>query len=192
MDSTKGLDKVGKLLFEVAMLKKTMRTGYAFLGSGKESSAAHSFNTVFISYVLSKMAPGTDTERMMLMAMIHDIPEARTGDANAVHKRYVKRDEARALRDALEGCPFSHELIGLYEEYEKSKTLEAMLVQDADQLDMLVSLKKEMDCGNPNASEWIPYVKKRLKTSQARELAEKIVNTHWSSWWMDDFKKDPS
>ncbi len=192
MESNHGLEKVGKLLFEVAMLKKTMRTGYAFLGSGKESSAAHSYNTAFISYVLSKMAPGTNTERMILMALVHDIPEARTGDANAVHKKYVKRDEERALKDALRGCTFATELLEIYQEYEMAETLEARLVQDADQLDMLISLKEELDCGNPNASSWLFYVKKRLKTPQAKELAEKIVNTHWSSWWMDDFKKNPS
>ncbi len=174
------------------MLKRTMRTGYAFLGSGNESAAAHSFNTAFIAYVLGKMTPGVDVSRMVLMALIHDIPEARTGDANAVHKRYVKREEKRAFEDAVRNTFLSDELLELYNEYEESKSLEALLVQDADQIDMLISLKEQEDCGNPNASMWLPFVEKRLKTDQARALANKIMKTHWASWWMDDFKKNPA
>ncbi len=192
MESGKELDALSRLLFEVCMLKRTMRTGYAFLGSGSESAAAHSFNTAFISYVLGRMTPGADTSRMVMMALIHDIPEARTGDANAVHKKYIKRDEEKALRDALGKCFFAQDIQDLYHEYERAESIEARLVQDADQIDMLLSLREQEDCGNPNASKWIPYVKKRLRTKQARALAEKISTTHWSSWWMDDFEKNPS
>ena len=188
-DNTKA---ISKLLFEVSMLKHTMRTGYAFLGSGKESAAAHSFNTAFIAYVLGKMTPGVDVNRMVLMALIHDIPEARTGDANAVHKRYITRDEKRAFEDAIRDTFLSKELLELYQEYEKAETREAMLVQDADQIDMLLSLREQEDCGNPNASMWIPFVKNRLKTEQAKSLADTITKTHWASWWMDGFKKNPS
>ncbi len=186
------LTSLSKLLFEVSMLKRTMRTGYAFLGTGKESAAAHSFNTAFIAYVLGKMTPGADVNRMILMALIHDVPEARTGDANAVHKRYIRRHEKRALEHALAKTSLADELLELYDEYEKAESLEAILVQDADQIDMLLSLREQEDCGNPNASMWIPYVKNRLRTEQAKALAEKIMETHWASWWMDEFKKNPS
>ncbi len=192
MSTKTSSDRLSKLLFEVAMLKRTMRTGYSFLGSGKESAAAHSFNTAFISYILGKMTPGVDTARMVMMALIHDIPEARTGDANAVHKRYVQRDESRAMMDALDGLDFSKELLELYNEYNEAKSLEARLVQDADQIDMLISLREQEDSGNPNASVWIPYVKRRIKTKEALALAESLMKTNWASWWMDEFKKDPS
>lgn len=182
------LKNIGKLLFEAAMLKQTMRTGYAFLGSGKESTAAHCFGTAFIALLLGKITPGANIQKLVLMALIHDLPESRTGDLNAVHKLYVKRDELTAFRDAVGGCCFANEFMELYKEFEKSDSLEAKLVKDADQLDMLLSLKKEADCGNPNAGIWIPFVKRRLMTEQARTLSKEILELHWSDWWMEVFK----
>ncbi len=192
MESNNRLDGIGKLLFEVCMLKRTMRTGFAFLGSGCESTAAHSFSTAFISYVLGEMTPEANTGRMVLMALIHDIPEARTGDANAVQKKYTNRDEERALKDAMKDCFIADNIMEIYREYEKAETKEARLVKDADQLDMFLSLKEQEECGNPNASTWIPFVTRRLQTKEAQALAQSIANTHWASWWMDAFKKNPS
>ncbi len=181
------ITKIVDLMFEVAMLKRTPRTGYAFLGSGRESSAAHSFSTAFIAMLLGKMVPEADSTRLVLMALIHDLPEARTGDANAVHKLYVKRDEMRAFEDALRGSFIADDLLDIYREYEDGKSLEARLARDADQIDMLISLKEQLDCGNPNAASWIPFVENRLVTSQAKLLAAKIKDTHWADWWMKVF-----
>ncbi len=184
----KKLEELSKFFFEIAMLKRTQRTGYAFLGTGKESTAAHSFSTAIIAFVLGKMA-GADAQKALLMAIIHDIPEARTGDANAVHKMYLKRDEKRAMKEALKRCRPCKDLLPVYEEYEEGKTIEAKIVRDADQIDMLLSLKEQLDCGNGNARMWIPYVIKRLKTQEAKSLSKKILNTHWASWWMDEFEE---
>ncbi len=187
MDDKK-LEELSKFFFEIAMLKRTQRTGYAFLGTGKESTAAHSFSTAIIAFVLGKMA-GADAQKALLMAIIHDIPEARTGDANAVHKMYLKRDEKRAMKEALKRCKPCDEMFPIYQEYEEGKSIEAIIVRDADQIDMLLSLKEQLDCGNENAKMWIPYVLKRLKTKEAKSLSEKILNTHWASWWMDEFEE---
>ena len=89
-------------LFEVGMLKKTPRTGYQFLGSGRESVAEHSFRTAVIGYFLSLREPEADVRKTTLMCLFHDIPEARTGDHNYVNKQYVEVDEDRALTDATQ------------------------------------------------------------------------------------------
>ncbi len=176
-----------KLIFEAAMLKRTHRTGYAFLGSGQENVAAHSFSTAFIAMLLGRMIPGADMERLVQMAIVHDLPEARTGDANGVHKLYVKRDEGRAFRDAVDGCMFADDMLDLYRDFEEGASLEAKLVRDADQLDMLISLKEQADSGNPDAAVWVPFVKERLITSEAKMLAQRIGDVHWASWWMESF-----
>ena len=79
-------------LFEVGMLKKTPRTGYQFLGSGRESVAEHSFRTAVIGYLLSLQEPEADVQKTTLMCLFHDIHEARTGDHNYVNKQYVEVD----------------------------------------------------------------------------------------------------
>ncbi len=181
------LDRAARFLFENAMLKRTMRTGYAFLGTGSESAAAHSQSMAAAAMVIAGMVERQiDMERLLKICIFHDLPEARTGDANAVHKLYVARDEDRAMARAVEGMPFAHELIELHRDYEAGDSIEAIVARDADQIDMIISLKEQLDIGNRDAEIWLPHVVKRLKLEASKALAQAILDTHWASWWMDE------
>jgi putative hydrolase of HD superfamily len=179
------VDAVVGFLFEVGMLKRTPRSGWQFLGSGGESVAEHTFRTAMIAYVLGRLDGAVDPDRAVLIALVHDLPEARTGDLNYMNQKYVEANEERAAHDMGAGLPFGEELEALLEEYRRLETAEAKLVRDADQLEMLLSLKELMDAGNPSAQEWIPFVLRRLSTPTARELAERILAGHSSAWWFD-------
>lgn len=178
------LKRLALFLFEIGMLKRIPRTGYQFLGSGGESVADHCFRTAVIGYVLADLAKA-DPFRVVLMCLFHDLPEARTGDQNYMNKKYVKADETKALDDQVEDLPFGQEIKELTEEFNKGLTKEALLARDADQLDLLLELKTQLDLGNNQAQDWIFYAQKRLKTSEAIGLAEKIAETDWYEWWFD-------
>lgn len=179
------MKKVVEFLFEVGMLKKTPRTGYQFLGSGRESVADHSFRTSVIGYVLASQEPEADLNKVVSMCLIHDLPEARTGDHNYVNKRYVKADEKGALHDQVQELPFGKEVIALANEFNEDITLEAKLSRDADQLDLILELKEQMDFGNPNAKEWLGFAVERLFTKNARKMAKEIMETDSANWWFD-------
>jgi putative hydrolase of HD superfamily len=49
---------------------------------------------------------------------------------------------------------------------------------------MLLSLKEHLDTGSSDAARWIPYVRNRLKSEEAKALADAILKEHWASWWM--------
>jgi len=174
-----------EFLFEVGMLKKTPRTGYQFLGSGRESVADHSFRTVVIGYVLASQEPGVDRQKVLLMCLFHDFPEARTGDHNYVNKKYVTLDEQGAVRDQVRDLFFGDEVIALIQEFNTGDTLEARLARDADQLDLILELKEQLDLGNPNAKDWLFFAVKRLLTGSAKDLAQDILVTHSTQWWFD-------
>ncbi len=186
----KELQRIARFLFEGSMLKRTWRTGYAFLGQGRESVAAHTFGVMFFAFVLGRRFQEIDMERLLCMCLVHDLPEARIGDANAVHKRYVVRQEEKAVEDMIKGLPDGEFIAGLIEEFNRGESQEAVLARDADQLDMLLSLKEHLDTGSPDAAIWIPYVRQRLKSRPAQELAEKILDEHWASWWMSELLGD--
>ena len=59
------MDRMADFLFEVGMLNKTPRTGYQFLGSGKESVAEHILRTLFVGYTLCKMDNTLDENRVL-------------------------------------------------------------------------------------------------------------------------------
>ena len=179
------MKKVVEFLFEVGMLKKTPRTGYQFLGSGHESVADHSFRTAVIGYVLASQEHDADRNKVILMCLFHDFPEARTGDHNYVNKKYVKTDEEKAIQDQVKGLPFDDEIIALTEEFNTCDTLEACLSRDADQLDLILELKEQLDLGNPNAEDWLSFAVKRLFTKSAKKMAQEILITHSTEWWFD-------
>jgi len=117
------------------------------------------------------------------MCLFHDIPEARTGDLNYVNKQYVSSGEREAVSDLSQRLPFGDEYRALLDEYRSESSREALLVHDADQLDLILSLKEQHDLGNFYARKWIRFALKRLKTDLAESLAAEILETDSSDWW---------
>jgi putative hydrolase of HD superfamily len=180
------MDRMADFLFEVGMLNKTPRTGYQFLGSGKESVAEHILRTLFVGYTLCKMDNTLDENRVLKMCLFHDLPEARTGDMNYVNKKYVDVDEEKAVRELTEGISFGNEIKEAIDEFNKKETRESQIAMDADQLALLLQLKEYGDLGNKYAEEWINYALKRLNTTTAKELVAKILGTDFSHWWFKE------
>jgi putative hydrolase of HD superfamily len=172
-------------LFEVGILKKIPRSGYQFLGTGRESVAEHSFRVAVIAYVLAKNEPKADIQKLVLMSLFHDFHEARTGDHNYVNKKYVTVNEDDAVNDLAKKLSYGEEIVSLIDEFNSRETLEARLSQDADQLDFILELKRQQDLGNHAAGEWLRYSVKRLTTNLAKKMAHEIIATDSSDWWFE-------
>ena len=147
------MEEIANFLFEVGMLNKTPRTGFRFLGSGKESVAEHILRTLFIGYSLCKLDPAADELKVLRMCLVHDLPEARTGDQNYMYKKYVTVDEEKAVRELTENLPFGAEIKSVIGEFNEKKTREALLAHDADQLALILQLKEYGDLGNQYSQE---------------------------------------
>lgn len=172
-------------LFEAMMLKSTPRSGYQFLGSGRETVAEHSFGVALVAFTLVRMNGQADPGRTLTMALLHDLPEARTGDMNYMNKRYVTVDEDQAVNDATCDLPFGPEIKDLWAEWKAGETLEARLAADADQLDMIIELRRLESLGNPQAADWLYYAQKRLKTEEGLRLYQEVVATDPTRWWFE-------
>ena len=175
-----------EFLFEAGMLKKTPRTGFQFLGSGAESVADHSFRMTLLGYVLATMENGADIDKTVRMCLFHDLPEARTGDHNYVNKKYVAVNEEKAILDQTRDLPFGKDIVNLTHEFNAANTLEARIAKDADQLDLILELKVQLDSGNPNAKEWLVYALKRLCTDSGKALGREIMASKSDAWWFDN------
>ncbi len=177
---------LANFLFEVGMLNKTPRTGFQFLGSGRESVAEHVCRTIFIGYVISKLEKDIDELKLLKMCLLHDLPETRTGDMNYVNKKYVAVDEKKAVKDLADTLFFGQEIETVANEFNEKKTRVSLLAHDADQLSLILQLKEHGDLGNKYSQEWIAYALKRLCTDTAKKLAEAILATDSSEWWFKD------
>ncbi|PID73863.1 MAG: metal-dependent phosphohydrolase [Desulfobacterales bacterium] len=175
---------IADLLFEARQLKELPRSGYTFLGAGKESVAEHSFLVTFIAMVMAELTPEADALRLIRMCLVHDLPEARTGDMNYVQREYVTVDEDRAVADLAESLPFGRMFAPLLDEFNGADTLEARLARDADQLSFLLDLKALSDIGYRPPEKWIPQITGRLLTPLGRQMAGEILATEQDSWWL--------
>lgn len=181
------MKRIAELILEACFLKHLPRSGYQYLGAGKESVAEHVYMTTVIAYVLARMVPDADPYRLVTMCLFHDLAEARVGDLNYVQKQYVSADEVKSLGHTLDGIPFGADIGALIQDFNDKQTLESHLAHDADQLALLVDLKSLEDVGYKTPRSWLPHVENRLKTKAARQLAETLLKEDWDGWWRKIF-----
>jgi putative hydrolases of HD superfamily len=152
-------DKKTKSLVEflkaVGRLKRTKRAGWINWKSLKidpaESVADHSWRTSLISMIIADMknsnANGSDkkinVDKVMRMALIHEIGEAIIGDWDYEAKKKFgedtkKRKELAAVKRMLSILPkgLGKEYLDIFRELEENKSREAMLVNGIDVLEM--------------------------------------------------------
>lgn len=174
---------IADLLHEACFLKRLPRSGYAFLGKGRESVAEHSFSVTFIAFVIAQLNPEADALRLISLALVHDLPEARIGDLNYFQRLYVTADENAAVADMVKDLPFSASLSGLIEEFNAQHTLESRLAHDADQLALILDMKPIDETGYEPVQAWLSTACDRLKTQTGRTLAMSILDGDSNRWW---------
>ncbi|MDP3985832.1 MAG: HD domain-containing protein [Candidatus Veblenbacteria bacterium] len=180
--ATPELKRTIELLFEIGSLRRVQRSHLQNLGKTEDSVLDHSFRVAIIGYALATLEH-CDATKVLKMCLWHDLAEARTGDQNWVHKRYVKSLPDKAVRDQFKNTPFQKEAIVLMKEYKARKTREAIIAKDADILEEVLQLKEYADQGNKEAERWIPYNIKPLKTSVAKTLAQLALKSDIHGWW---------
>jgi putative hydrolase of HD superfamily len=180
------MKNIVNFLFEVGMLKRTPRTGFQFLGTGCESVAEHTLKTMFIGYTLCRLESKVDELKVLKMCLIHDLPEARTGDMNYVYKKYVTVDEDKAVSELTETLFFGNDIKSVIDEFNGKKTKESLIAHDADQLSLIFQLKECGDLGNQYSEEWITFAVRRLFTGTAKKIADAIIETDSTEWWFKD------
>lgn len=182
---TNEIEGIANFVYETGILAQTPRSGFWFLGSGKQSVAEHLLRTAYITYCLCKMTPKVDTHRAVMMALMHDLGEGRTSDHNYIHQKYGRLAEAQAIDDLAKTIPFGKEIQNWFEESGKKITLEAKLVKDADQIEWIAALRENEAIGNAKAKVWANIALKRLKTPAGKKLGKKMMEVHPDKWWFD-------
>ena len=155
------------LFHTIANLKRVRRTGWIDRGipfGDVESVADHSFMTALIAWFVAQDEPSLDADRVLKLALIHDLAEAIVGDRppydpedvpssdnpdavreffsvrhlrapeNAAAKRR-EEDAAAAKLIAMMPERTSCDIAALWEEYENQSSPEAQFVKQVDRLE---------------------------------------------------------
>lgn len=185
------MNPLADFLFEAGLLAYLPRAGFHFLGGVQQSIAEHSFRVTLIGFVLGCLAEDVETAHLVQLCLFHDLPEARTGDLNYVQRQYAVADTERAVADQTALLPFGPEVAAYIREFEAGQTRAALLAHDADQLEMLLTLKEQADRGHRRAEDWLEGVARRLRTEEGRWLAEQIRRTRYDAWWWNSVVNPP-
>jgi putative hydrolase of HD superfamily len=134
---------------EIGVLKNIPRTGWRFRGiKDAESVADHCYRVSLLSMILADVLKAEDipldAEKVMRLALLHEIAEARIGDVPFPALEYipevVKADAEQAAVSAMlaDFGSLGEQYTLLWEEFEKGTSLEAKLVRAADKLELMI------------------------------------------------------
>lgn len=174
--------KTLKLISDVGKLKLVKRTGWVRDGvKDAESVADHSYRTAFLAMMLSKKA-GLDENKLIKMALVHDIGEAFAGDI--VHERGNDRikiitkkkskSESNAIQEMFADFE-DKETYNLWEEYEFQKTEEAKFVKQLDKLEMAMQAYEYEQQTGLTLQEYFDNVKMHLTHPELIKIFEEIL-----------------
>ena len=130
-----------KALSVAARLKETTR--HCFSPNGRhESVAEHSWRMALMAYWVSDEFPELDMDKVIKMALMHDLGECFTGDIPSFNKSEADEDtEARLLSDWVQSLPepFASEMRTLYAEMDARQTPEAKLYKALDNMEAVIT-----------------------------------------------------
>ena len=172
-----------EFLFEIGSMRFLERTWKRFLNNDFANVTEHTFRVMWISMMLAKYEKAKDINKVILMALLHDVPESRTGDVNYLYRCYTERKEKQAFDDIFRGTSMSEDIRVIWKEYEERKTLESKIVKDADILDVELELCEQRSKGDKIGEIWSKEREKKIKSQLHTKSAKKF--------WDEIRKADP-
>lgn len=132
------------LALEFGVLKKVIRTGWKKKGiKDPESVADHTWRVAMLAMVLAPEL-NLDQNKLIKMALIHDLGEALIGDIiwekgkKIIGSQEEKHRDERSAIESIFNTGDMKEYRLLWEEFEHQETIEAKLIKELDKLEMAI------------------------------------------------------
>ena len=149
MPKAKNLKQILNFLHQAGELKKAYRFSENLCKEKfGDSSADHSWRLALMAIVVAdELKLGLDMERALKIALIHDLPEAITGDidfrliaAGKITKEEKNKLEAKAMKKFKKLLPpeIGQEIYNLWIEYETGESKEAKFVKTLDKMESIL------------------------------------------------------
>jgi putative hydrolase of HD superfamily len=181
-----------EFLFEIGALRKMQRAWGRFFSSEMANISEHIFRVIWLALILARKEGVKSEEKIIKLALVHDISEGRAGDVDYLSRQYVERDEESAAKDMLRGTSLESDFFDLWREMEVKETIEAKIVKDADNLDIdlelmeNITLDKDLVDFKEKMREEILLPK--LYTESAKKMWKEIYQSNPHAWHMNSDK----
>ncbi len=178
-----------EFLFEVGCFRHLSRSWKRFLNSDVANNTEHTLRVIWIALFLAEREGVENVEKVLKMALLHDVGESRTGDVDYLSRQYTERKEDEAISDIFGGTSLEQEFRVLWDEYAERKNIESQIVKDADNLDVEFELAEQRACGHSMGSVWQERRKKsvypKLFTQSAREIWNAVQKSDVHDWHLN-------
>ena len=165
---------------KVLELKNVQRRGWKekLEINNPESVADHVYSTAIMSMILSDLE-GLNTEKIIRMALLHDLSESITGDIipDDMTKDEKVNKENHAMKQILQNLPgkISKSYFEIWNEYQKKSTQESLLLHDIDKLEMALQAKFYQNKGISNEKLQV-FFNSALENIKNKNLRNIILN----------------
>lgn len=180
------VDRDIEFLYEIGCLRFIPRQWKRFLNSDFANLAEHHFRVIWLALIIAKHEKVTNTEKIIKMALVHDISESRTGDVDYLSRQYVERNEELGIEDMLKNTAIEKEFMDLWKEYEKRESIEAKIVKDADNLDVDMELAEQKARGFILSDVWRKQrkyvIENKYYTKSAKKIVDKVITSRPHDW----------
>lgn len=142
-----------------------------------ESVADHSYRLAVMAMAYSDER-GLDTERVVKMALLHDLPESLVGDTipGELTPQRKRSLEASALREIMKDLPseLRREYTTIWNEYEERRSPEAKLVFELDKVEMAIQAREYLSKGE---KKWVRSdVEEFIHSARSRVVDTELVD----------------
>ena len=167
--------------FEFNHLKQLYRQGWLRVGISPErceSVAEHSLGVALLClFIADTWFPEADASKVVRIALLHDLGEARVGDItphDGVDPTQKHALERQAVAQILGKLPRGAEYVALWEEYETGASFEARLVRQVDRLEMSLQACVYEHQGMGDLSQFFASAEKALESPQLRAVLTEL------------------
>lgn len=164
------------VLEAAGQLKNVRRAGWVRVGvPNPESVAAHSYRVALMALLFGPRL-GLDTEKLLSLALIHDLAEARVGDltpADRVSPAEKRSRESVAFGEIVAALAEGPALESLWREYLAEASPEARIIHQLDKLEM--------------ALQALEYEQARAQRQKARPARARSHPEPPAANWADPF-----
>jgi putative hydrolases of HD superfamily len=176
-----------EFLYEVGSLRNVPRGWRQHLGLDCASDLEHTMRVAFLALMLARREGASiDETKILQMAIVHDLPETRVSDHSYVQKVDVTNiNEDEAARDMFRETSIA-DYLDIFRQFEARTSLEAKIVKDADNLDVMIELKELEERGSRIPAKFLPFCRQvrdeKLYTQAARDFWDALQSSDPSSW----------
>jgi putative hydrolase of HD superfamily len=166
----------------ISSLKELQRTGWKQhkVTGIIDTTASHSFGVAVLSWLFAK-GSRVDLEKVLEMALVHDLVESVIGDLTPNEAKRIDRDrlEENGFKKVERKLPprLAYEIKSLIHEYRGGTTEEAKIVRVCDKLETLFQAhfyRKSNRLSENSYREFFRYAEGECPTRLARELLNQI------------------